>query len=135
MEELFLHFLRSMVEVAYLVFTRAFQWPRQFMWLNDEGHFITRYLVSFIGGCITSGLTLFLVEQLSIWPHKFLTITLFVGPFGAACLFQEIGRYYMSMDSSYPRGYFSQALWYALGFASMRFFIFPICAMIAHAYR
>ncbi len=135
MEELFLHFLRSIVEVACLVFTRAFAWPRQLMWLNNAEHFITRCLVSFIGGCITSGFTLLLVEQLSISSTKFLTISLFLGPFVAACLFQEIARYHMIIDSSYPRRYLSQALGYALGFASMRFFIFPICSMIAEAFR
>ncbi len=93
------------------------------MWLNDAEHFLMKYLMWFIGGCLASVLSLFLANQLFISPPEFLTITFFLAPFAVAFLVQEISRHCMSTDFyACPRSYFSQALWYSLGFASIQFF-------------
>jgi len=125
MEKRLLGFLRAIGDVAYLAATRSFQWPRRQRRPNDAGHFLTKYLMCFIGGCLASCLMLFLAKQRFIPPQKLLTIAFFLAPFLAACLFQEIGRYCRRIDASpCPRDYSLQVLWYCSGFALIKFFYF-----------
>ncbi|HZG22713.1 MAG TPA: hypothetical protein VE092_22105 [Herbaspirillum sp.] len=127
MEKRILAFLRPFLEVTCTRFNPPQRGPRRYARHNAPDRILTANLQWFIGGCLAAGLTLFLVRGLFISPARFLTITLFLGPFFFACLRQEIRRRQGigQGSSARPRSYFSQTLWYSLGFAWIKFFFFP----------
>jgi drug/metabolite transporter (DMT)-like permease len=126
MEELFLIFLRSLLDAVLAIFAGPFHGSRKFATLIDWAHFLAGEFIWFIGGCVSSGVALALTNQPAISSFRFLTTIVFLVPLASACLLQRIRQRDQTPDSRDSLGnYFFHALWYSSGFALTRLFFSP----------